>query len=302
MTLWLILILIGAVLALAAAGFVVLPALRRGGEERRRPGLFSAGLAGFLVLAAGLGAYAVLGRPDYALMSLRNAPDTNNFPQAIAYLSQIIRERPNDIQGWTILGRGYLGLGDPLQARGAFERAIEIETAQRGNPSPELLVDYAIAWGLSVGGFDQDVQEILVEALSLDPGNADARYYLGLAYAERGNTEGALSMWDGLLAIAPPNAPWRAALPNQIAALMSEARDPASGGGPDIRAMVDGLAARLSEEPEDLEGWAMLIRAYAVLGETENAHAALDNARQVFAGNDEAQAALTEQARASSLE
>ena len=34
-----------------------------------------------------------------------------------------------------------------------------------------------------------------------------------------------------------------------------------------IRSMVDGLAARLADEPGDLEGWLRLGRSYAVLGE-----------------------------------
>ena len=38
-----------------------------------------------------------------------------------------------------------------------------------------------------------------------------------------------------------------------------------------IRGMVDGLAERLEQEPEDVEGWRMLARSYDVLGETDKA-------------------------------
>ncbi|MDJ0946454.1 MAG: c-type cytochrome biogenesis protein CcmI [Kiloniellales bacterium] len=38
-----------------------------------------------------------------------------------------------------------------------------------------------------------------------------------------------------------------------------------------IRGMVEGLAERLEQEPEDLEGWRMLARSYGVLGEAEKA-------------------------------
>ncbi|MHC8508310.1 MAG: c-type cytochrome biogenesis protein CcmI [Rhodospirillales bacterium] len=38
-----------------------------------------------------------------------------------------------------------------------------------------------------------------------------------------------------------------------------------------IRAMVDGLAARLEDDPDDREGWIRLERAYTVLGEMEKA-------------------------------
>jgi cytochrome c-type biogenesis protein CcmH len=302
MMLWLTLGLIGTALALVAAAFVVVPALRwRKGQKRSAFGGLALGTGAF-VLAAGLGAYGYLGRPDYALMSLRDGPSPDNFQQAIAYLSQRIRERPNDAQGWTILGRGYLGLGDPYNAEGAFRRAVEIETAQNGDPSGDLLVDYAIARGLATGGIDESVRDIFARAVSIDPENPDARYYYGLALAELGDPQRALAVWDGLLADAPPNAPWRAELPNQIAALRAQAQAPTGEGPPDPRAMVANLAARLSEQPDDIEGWTMLIRAYGVLGETESAHAALENARQVFAGNQAALDRLSEQARESSLE
>lgn len=45
-----------------------------------------------------------------------------------------------------------------------------------------------------------------------------------------------------------------------------------------IRSMVDRLAMRLEEEPEDLDGWLRLARAYTVLGETGKAGEALDKA------------------------
>ena len=48
-----------------------------------------------------------------------------------------------------------------------------------------------------------------------------------------------------------------------------------------IRSMVEGLAARLEEEPSDIEGWMRLIRAYTVLGEDEAASTARERALAV---------------------
>ena len=42
-----------------------------------------------------------------------------------------------------------------------------------------------------------------------------------------------------------------------------------------IRGMVEGLAQRLAEEPDDTDGWARLARSYRVLGETKKARDAL---------------------------
>ena len=46
-----------------------------------------------------------------------------------------------------------------------------------------------------------------------------------------------------------------------------------------IEGMVGGLAARLDDEPADPQGWERLLRAYMVLGRTDEANAALARAR-----------------------
>lgn len=45
-----------------------------------------------------------------------------------------------------------------------------------------------------------------------------------------------------------------------------------------VRSMVDRLASRLDEEPNDLEGWLRLGRAYLVLGDTDDARMAIEKA------------------------
>jgi cytochrome c-type biogenesis protein CcmH len=42
-----------------------------------------------------------------------------------------------------------------------------------------------------------------------------------------------------------------------------------------VRAMVDGLAARLEQQPDDIEGWRMLGRSWAVLGDPAKSAEAL---------------------------
>ncbi|MAP94099.1 MAG: c-type cytochrome biogenesis protein CcmI [Ponticaulis sp.] len=61
-----------------------------------------------------------------------------------------------------------------------------------------------------------------------------------------------------------------------------------------IRSMVDGLAVRLEDNPDDLQGWLRLIRARTVLGESEVAADHLADARAAFDGNPEALAALNQ--------
>ncbi|MDR2000218.1 MAG: c-type cytochrome biogenesis protein CcmI [Zoogloeaceae bacterium] len=46
----------------------------------------------------------------------------------------------------------------------------------------------------------------------------------------------------------------------------------------DVDRMVDGLAAKLEKEPDNLQGWAMLARSYKALGRMENAERAFEKA------------------------
>lgn len=59
-----------------------------------------------------------------------------------------------------------------------------------------------------------------------------------------------------------------------------------------IAGMVEGLAVRLEQDPNDLQGWLRLIRARIVLGDVQRARVDLQTAQSVFANNPEQLAAL----------
>ena len=61
-----------------------------------------------------------------------------------------------------------------------------------------------------------------------------------------------------------------------------------------IRGMVEGLAARLEDSPDDLDGWLRLVRSYKVLNEQEKARKAIASARAAFAGDEAALARIEE--------
>lgn len=61
-----------------------------------------------------------------------------------------------------------------------------------------------------------------------------------------------------------------------------------------IRGMVEGLAARLENEPDDLEGWRMLGRSYGVLGDLDASVAAHARAADLAPDNLEVKIALAE--------
>jgi cytochrome c-type biogenesis protein CcmH len=288
-----LLILIFSLVALAAAAFVVLPMLRtRDGAAAAGPRrTWPAVAAGLATMAVGLGTYAFLGQPEIALTEL-TGPSRTDYRALIATLARRMPQRPGDIEGWALLGRGYLALGNASQAEKAFGRAVEASKAIQGNASADLLSNYGEAMTEAAGQVTKEAEAVFREALSEDPKELVSRYYVGLALASRGDKGAALQLWESVLADAPPETPWRRDLVNQMAALKAES----GGAAPNPMAMVAQLAQRLETSPNDLNGWMMLIRAYSVLGDKPKAVAALARARSVFANQADAQAQLAKTA------
>ena len=127
------------------------------------------------------------------------------------------------------------------------------------------------------------------------------RFYIGLAAEQDGRKDEAARIWRKLLADSPPGAPWRPLVQTALARLEPPAslvRKPTSNDSAGavanaaldqrekmIRGMVGRLAERLRQDGSDLDGWIQLLRSYAVLGENENARAAIADARRTFAGD-----------------
>ncbi len=292
-----VLVVIFAAVALLAAAFVIVPAVRPARDAARtnsRP--VYAVIAGLATMAIGLGVYGALGRPQLALDSL-TGPSKTDYPALISMLAKRMPNRPGDIEGWTLLGRGYLTLGNADQAEKALAHAVDAQKAEQGQATPQLLSSYGEAMVEASGQVTKEAEGVFQQTLTEDPKNLVARYYMGVGLATRGDKTGALSLWEGVLADAPPDTPWRGQLIDQVAALKASA----GGAAPNPEAMVQQLADRLQTSPNDLDGWVRLIRAYSVLGNKAKAEEALTRARGVFANQTSAQATLARAATDNSL-
>jgi len=115
----------------------------------------------------------------------------------------------------------------------------------------------------------------------------DALYYLGLHEAQAGDSRAALKRWQELEAKSPPDAPYLPVLRAEIARVAKgaglempqpsrEQQQAMAAMTPEqrqqaIRGMVEGLAAKMKENPQDRAGWLRLANAWKVLGENANA-------------------------------
>jgi cytochrome c-type biogenesis protein CcmH len=87
---------------------------------------------------------------------------------------------------------------------------------------------------------------------------------------------------DGIAAHEASAAPSTPELNEPTATAADEATQPQSAM---IHSMVERLAARLKQDGSDAEGWARLVHSYKVLGETDKALAASQEARQALAAD-----------------
>ena len=287
------------------------------------------GLALFLSLGS-VGIYGYYGSPSlgnlaYVDRDIQKERLAQNDNQAVSEMGELIDRlemrlaaTPDNLEGWLMLGRSAISLGQYPRAVNAYQQSLRLDP---GNP--EILVDYAEAITfMNQGRIPEDALKMLEEARAKNPEDLKAYYYIALARSQAGNPQQALQEWVNLLAMAPPDAPWIQTVQTQISNAAQQASiDPKSikpspdalrigadnraaakaqaavtTAGPTqkdveaaeqmsaddrqamIRSMVDRLASRLEENPDDRQGWIRLAKAYEVLGETEKAKSALERA------------------------
>ena len=212
--------------------------------------------------------------------------------QMIARLEGNLGADPENVENWATLAGAYGLLEQYDKAAWAMGKASELDpgNAEQHSLHGEFLV-------LAAGGIvSPNAQSAFEAAVAVDPTQPVSRFYLALGRAQSGDIAGAMADWQTLLAESPPGAPWAPIVIEQIERAAAELGiDPgeavagAAPSGPSqddvdaitslpgdeqmamIRGMVDGLAARLADDPDDLEGWSRLAQSYAVLQEWDKA-------------------------------
>jgi cytochrome c-type biogenesis protein CcmH len=242
----------------------------------------------------------------------------DSFEALITQLEARLKDNPKDAEGWGLLGRSYVAMGRMNDAATAFASAVELTDP----PDADLIGEYgetlvAAADGRVVPAAEAAFKQIL----AIQPDDPRALFYMALAYLEKGDRPGAIEALKALLASAPPKAPWADTVFERIqelegrsgtaaptptptpAATTSRATGAASAPGPTqeqmqaaqemtpedrmamIQGMVDSLAGKLEEDPDNYQGWLRLANAYMVLDRRADAAGALANALKLQPAN-----------------
>ena len=263
-------------------------------------------MAAAALIAVGLPAiafplYARLGHPalpDEPLAGRQSAPQID-IAAAIATVEKRLIEKPDDGKGWAVIAPVYMRLERYSDAAHAYSEALRLlgEDPVRRAAYGEALVAAAS------GVVTDEARQAFDRALTEQPGQPQARFYRALAAEQDGKKADAARDYQSLLADSPPDAPWRSVVNARLAALKGEpatATDAAAipeAQRPMIEGMVSKLATRLASNGGNVGEWSRLIRAYAVLHETDKAKAALADAHKALASDANAVASLDALAR-----
>ncbi len=298
----------------------ILHAAKAGGRspERLRTRPLVASLVALVLGAGSVGLYAWNGEPGVPGQPLAARDQTALLAERERLAAQLaeLEERaatdpPAAAEFWFALGRLRLDLIGPAEAIRAFREGL-------GRNPDSVMLMAALGEALvqdAQGTVTPAAREVFRIALEREPQQPQALYFLGVAAVQEGDDATALARWGDLLASAPEDAPWREAVSEQFReaadrtgadadALLAErsTRIAGTADGPSgeqsdlseaereamIRSMVDGLAARLDEDPNDVDGWLRLGRSRLVLGEAEGAIEAYARAAALAPDNPEA--------------
>jgi cytochrome c-type biogenesis protein CcmH len=178
----------------------------------RRPLAAVATAIALPVTAVGL--YLVLGAP-VALDPEQTQPQLGrvDIEAMVEKLAQRLQNRPDDAEGWAMLGRSYRVLGRNVEAAQAYAKAEKVVAAD-----PRLLVDYAESLALAHGGSLQGKPaELVARALELDPGNPLALMLSGAVAFQREDYAGAIGQWEKVQALLAPGSEEARAVGDSIA-------------------------------------------------------------------------------------
>ncbi len=157
-----------------------------------------------LALALPVGAallYLTLGNPAAIDPPQQQRFSADDIDRMVSGLAAKLEKEPDNLQGWAMLARSYKAMGRLPEALRAYERAGSLV---EGNA--ELLLDHADTMAASIGGFDAKTVALIEQALKLDPANPQGLWLRGTAAYAAKQYGKALTDWETLLKLLPPDS------------------------------------------------------------------------------------------------
>lgn len=186
----------------------------------------------FLVPIVAFGTYFAVGTPraaDPATIAATKAPA--NDAQIVAMVESLarkVRDRPDDVQGWSLLARSMAAIGRFKESADAYEHLAKLVP-----DDPQVLADWADSLGMAQGKtLWGKPYELAKQALKLDPGHQKALALAGTAAMEMKEYKAAAGYWNRLAELLPPDSQDRA----QVQQILAEVATQAKAAGQELPA------------------------------------------------------------------
>ncbi|MEO8123751.1 MAG: c-type cytochrome biogenesis protein CcmI [Burkholderiales bacterium] len=201
---------------------------------------FVASLAVAVLAVAGVGYWwtgspglASAGAPGVSSAAPGDPVQSENeqkFAQAVEELAAKLKEHPEKAEGWALLARSYVRLGQLEPALSAFQKAVALRT-----DDASLLADYADVLAVANGrNLEGEPRKLIERALKLEPDNLKALSLAGAAAFDRKDYANAVQYWERVVRLSPSDSPYL----QELQAGIDEARKQ-GGVGPHAEATVN---------------------------------------------------------------
>ena len=157
-----------------------------------------------------------------------------------------MKAKPDDAQGWLILGRSYKALEQYPQATDAFANAYRLLGDQA-----EVMLLYADALAyVNNRNLAGRPSELVYKALALEPDNLNALWLGGMAKAQEGDAPAALKLWKKLEATLPPGSDSQQEIKNLLSSLAKDTSPGQDQKEPEAKVSNFTLSVQVSLAPK----------------------------------------------------
>jgi len=202
-------IIIAAVLTAVAVLLAAWPLFRPRGDEAGKPVKPSRQAAGALALFVPVLAFVLYVNLsdwnwDESPAAAHGSGDTQaqSLQQMAEQLETRLQRNQGDAEGWKMLGRTYVVMGDFDRALGAYQKAYTLTSGA----DIEALLGYAEAKVLvNESEFEGEAGQLFEKAVAAEPSNPKALWYAGLTAFRKQDLPTARSRWAALRQLGGPD-------------------------------------------------------------------------------------------------
>ncbi|MBQ0929846.1 c-type cytochrome biogenesis protein CcmI/CycH [Ideonella alba] len=148
-----------------------------------------------------------------------HAMGTQQIEDMLASLTERLKAKPDDAEGWLMLGRSYSVLGRFSEAVPAYRKVLALQPA-----NGQALADLADALAMVNGrSFQGEPTQLIAAALKAEPDNLKALALAGSLAFDNGDPKTAVRHWERAVKVGPPDSD----LVKQLQSALAEARQAA---------------------------------------------------------------------------